>query len=124
VVEGLETTDSLAYLDEANVGRLLTEALTADVEAVLADQTGLMGADAAVKGEKKYHVSPDVLSIANAVSMHRRVFSTLSSAFRPHPTRENIPLAGALAVAAGARVPDGFVRHDCGCRLTSVSSCR
>lgn len=37
-----------SYLDEANVGGLLTEALTADVEAVLADQTGLVGADAAV----------------------------------------------------------------------------
>jgi hypothetical protein len=34
-------------LDEANVGRLLAEALTADVEAVLADETGLVGADAA-----------------------------------------------------------------------------
>ena len=54
-------------LDEANVGGLLTEALTADVEAVLADQTGAVGADAA--------------------------------------------RASALAVLAGAGVPDGFVRH-------------
>lgn len=38
-----------SHLLEANVGALLTEALTADVEAVLADQTGAMGADAAVK---------------------------------------------------------------------------
>ena len=36
------------YLDEANVGALLAEALTADVEAVLADQTSGVGADAAV----------------------------------------------------------------------------
>jgi hypothetical protein len=36
------------YLDEANVGALLTEALTADVQAVLADQTSRVGADAAV----------------------------------------------------------------------------
>ena len=41
---------SLAYLDEANVGGLLTEALTADVEAVLADETGRVGADAAKDG--------------------------------------------------------------------------
>jgi hypothetical protein len=41
-----------SYLDEANVGGLLTEALTADVEAVLADQTGLVGADAAVREVK------------------------------------------------------------------------
>jgi hypothetical protein len=40
-------------LDEANVGGLLTEALTADVEAILADQTGGMGADAAVVREKE-----------------------------------------------------------------------
>ena len=38
-----------SYLDEANVGALLTEALAADVEAVLADETGLVGADTAVR---------------------------------------------------------------------------
>ena len=36
-------------LVEANVGGLLTEALTADVQAVLADETGLVSADTAVK---------------------------------------------------------------------------
>ena len=41
---------NLPVLDEANVGGLLTEALTADVEAVLADETGLVGADAAAAG--------------------------------------------------------------------------
>ena len=35
------------YLDETDSSRLFTEALTADVETVLADQTGLVGADAA-----------------------------------------------------------------------------
>lgn len=43
-----KTKDHKTYLDEANVGALLTEALTADVEAVLADQTSRVGADAAV----------------------------------------------------------------------------
>lgn len=38
----------LSYLDETNVGSLLAEALTADVEAVLADQTSLVGADTAI----------------------------------------------------------------------------
>ena len=38
-----------SYLDEANVGGLLTEALTADIETVLADQTGAVGADTAVE---------------------------------------------------------------------------
>jgi hypothetical protein len=36
-----------SYLDETDVGALLAEALTADVEAVLADQTSGVGADAA-----------------------------------------------------------------------------
>lgn len=40
------------YLDEANVGGLLAEALTADVEAVLADQTGAVSADTAVEHKK------------------------------------------------------------------------
>ena len=35
------------YLDKADISGLLAEALTADVEAVLADQTSLVGADAA-----------------------------------------------------------------------------
>lgn len=37
-------------LDETNVGGLLAEALTADVKAVLADQTSRVGADAALAG--------------------------------------------------------------------------
>ena len=36
------------YLGEADVGRLLSEALTADVQAVLADETSLVGADTAI----------------------------------------------------------------------------
>jgi hypothetical protein len=36
------------YLDESNVGALLPEALTADVQAILADETSGVGADAAV----------------------------------------------------------------------------
>jgi hypothetical protein len=37
-----------AYLDEADILALLTEALSADVEAVFSDKTGFVGADAAV----------------------------------------------------------------------------
>jgi hypothetical protein len=40
--------DGLSYLDETDVGALLAEALTADVEAILADETSRVGADAAV----------------------------------------------------------------------------
>jgi len=50
----VQSEETRTDLDEANVGGLLTEALTADVEAILADQTGGMGADAAVvRGKKK-----------------------------------------------------------------------
>ncbi len=38
-----------SYLGEADISGLLAEALTADVEAVLADQTGRVGADAATQ---------------------------------------------------------------------------
>jgi hypothetical protein len=46
----------LAVLDKADGVRLLAEALTADVEAILADHTSVVSADAAVsekKGEGK-----------------------------------------------------------------------
>jgi len=36
------------YLDESNVRGLLSEALTADVQAIFADQTSLVGADTAI----------------------------------------------------------------------------
>lgn len=42
------------YLLETDLGGALTEALTAEVQSVLADQTGLVGADTAVK---QYFVS-------------------------------------------------------------------
>jgi hypothetical protein len=105
-----------AYLDEANVGRLLAEALTADVEAVLADQTGLVGADAAVSKRKK--------NVSISVSLSRSLsavflFPTPRSKFCCNPPGvglgDVLPGAGALAVGARARVPDGFVSHfDCG----------
>ena len=40
---------SVKYLDETNIGSLLTEALTADVQAILADETSFVSADTAVK---------------------------------------------------------------------------
>lgn len=43
------TQNRIPYLHKADVVRLLTEALTANVEAVLADQTGPVGADTAVR---------------------------------------------------------------------------
>ena len=40
--------EGLAHLYEANVSRLFTKALAANIEAVLADEAGTVGADAAV----------------------------------------------------------------------------
>jgi hypothetical protein len=96
-----------AYLDEANVGGLLAEALTADVEAVLADQAGRVGADAAVGGRA-------LVSFPSS-----QVFTpTMSSTLEISPSAVfNIrvgfllPSAGALAVVARARVPDVLVSH-------------
>ena len=48
-----EAVAACAYLDESNVLGVLLEALTADVEAVLADETVAVRADAAEKREKR-----------------------------------------------------------------------
>jgi hypothetical protein len=40
--------DGRVYLDETNVGRVLTEALTTHVQVVLSDEGGLMGTDPAL----------------------------------------------------------------------------
>lgn len=44
-----QNVESSTHLDEADIRGLLTEALTADVEAILADQTSLVSADAAIE---------------------------------------------------------------------------
>ena len=97
-----------SYLGEANVGGLLSEALTADVEAVLADETSRVGADAAANNVRPmFHSRP--------FSISRAMYPVPNPSSSPSKTRcENVPLPGALAVGAWARVPDGFVRHDCG----------
>jgi hypothetical protein len=114
-----------SYLDETNVGALLAEALTADVEAVLADETSGVGADAAVSTVLAF-----VLAMPYAFSNpYLRSFSqTLRCQQGAHPPESyigvDLPLAGALAVVPRARIPDRLVRHDvwfgvgiCGCRL-------
>ena len=52
------------YLDESDILRSLTEALTADVEAVFPDQAGGVGAHAAIRQEKPIVSFRDVLSIS------------------------------------------------------------
>lgn len=46
------------YLGEADVCGLLAEALTADVQAVLADQTSLVGADTAIQLSVSQYLLP------------------------------------------------------------------
>lgn len=87
-----------SYLDKANVGRLLTEALTADVKAVLADETGLVCADSAIENH-----------VALAGIFH------FFASIKPFRKYRDVPGTRALAVSSRARVPDGFVRHVDGC---------
>lgn len=121
----------VAYLVETNVLGLLTEALTAKVDVVLADETGGVLAEAAKK--------TSMLAIQNFGVEYQRVqfaidrlvslvkCSSCSFAARHSLSRGKsrsmyslrfglfVPAARALAVVAWARVPDAFVRHDCGC---------
>jgi hypothetical protein len=100
-----------SYLDETNVGALLAEALTANVQAVLADETSRVGADAAVSTslarvrvyKPRYSPAPTALRAA-ALAAH------LSCRLR-FGRGDNVPLAGALAVGPRTRIPDRLVRH-------------
>ena len=49
--ESLWENSVFPYLGETNVGALLTETLTADVETVFANQTSLVSADTAIKSQ-------------------------------------------------------------------------
>lgn len=98
-------------LVEANVGGLLTEALTADVQAVLADETGLVGADTAVV--EKIHMLA-LRSLEYVLYCHFAFCMSFSIAFISPSIfllGVNAPFAAALAVGARARVPDRLVRH-------------
>jgi hypothetical protein len=55
----------VAYLDESNIGGLFSEALSADVQAILADKTSLVRANSALKHEKvSYYSSLDILHLS------------------------------------------------------------
>jgi hypothetical protein len=79
------TADAPTHLGETDVGGLLTEALTADVQAVLADETSLVGADTAAK--------PSV-----SCPSHTHIHAII-------PILLDLPLAGSLSVCAWAAVP-------------------
>jgi hypothetical protein len=121
-----------SYLDETNVGGLLAEALTADVEAVLADQTSGVGADAAV-GVMSASVASRVPLVLRFRFRFRIVSFCCTFTLLPRTSTcdarnaqcqypppslsqgcmiADVPLAGALAVSPRAGVPDRLVRHD------------
>jgi hypothetical protein len=81
------------YLDEANVSGLLAEALTTDVEAVFADETSLVGADAAMRQICQY-----------MLSLQRRYYHDRSIV-------RLLPCSGSLAVRPWTGVPDCLVGH-------------
>jgi hypothetical protein len=63
-----------SYLDESDVGSLLSEALTADVEAVLADETGSVGADTADRSISIYSSYGSLRSPSRMLTRHGSPF--------------------------------------------------
>lgn len=89
-----------AYLDETDVLASLSEALTADVQAIFADETSAMRADAAVTPSvSEYLPNPDY---TKPILPCRAIVVIC------------VPFASALAVVARTRVPDRLVGHVCG----------
>lgn len=88
-----------SYLDETDVGALLAEALTADVEAVLSDETSRVGADAAVAAQLALvlcHRFPSPCAVASGAYHAPHVpipqtFPVSSSQERTYHSREPLP---------------------------------
>jgi hypothetical protein len=122
--KGEREKNRLAVLDKANVVGLLAEALTADVEAVLADQTSTVGADAAVQRRVSGCSQSDGGTFFRRCisSMCSSSSSSTSSVFSSlfHRGIGIVPRPGALAVLPRAGVPNGFVRHGCVLRSKRV----
>lgn len=99
------------YLDETDILGLLTEALTADHQTVLSDDTSLVGASATAK-----NISVSITSQYPAVRMSLCRFLAMCMGAR------SVPLTAALAVGSWAAVEDGFVSHLERCVGDSVKS--
>jgi hypothetical protein len=67
----------MPYLGESDITRLLPEALTADIEPVLADETGLVRADAAVNQSAMFSPNTETISIFHSSSSNGRMYHDL-----------------------------------------------
>ncbi|KAJ2968811.1 hypothetical protein NUW54_g13110 [Trametes sanguinea] len=95
------------HLEETDGVGLLTEALTAEVKAVLADETSLVRAETAVPIQPSASRSPpsqQSITIIQALHHSSRIAGLEEG-------KRNSPLTAALAVLAGAREPNGVVGH-------------
>ena len=102
-----------AHLLETDGSSLLAEALAAEVKAVLADETSLVGAEAAVGTH--YQHSPPISLAPLSVPLLPSIpqifpFHSLIPNKRQKEGRCS-PLTAALAELAGAREPNGVVGH-------------
>ena len=101
----------LAVLDEANVLGVLAEALPADVHAVLADETALVGAHAAAEREQR---GAGGVRLGMQGQGPSGTAAALNGILRCNyaSCSSYSPLAGALAVLLGVGVPHSLVTHD------------
>jgi hypothetical protein len=68
----------MTYLVETNIVGIFTEALTADVQVILADQAGLMGADTA----KKVNITSVTKELNKCVEVNNSAFLFFGQAHR------------------------------------------
>ena len=85
------------YLGESDVGGLLAEALTADVKTVLADETGLVGADAAVICVSSY------VLMSPSIFLHIRPPRPTRGIFPAHPPLSLQIVCMGVSYGAGSR---------------------
>lgn len=110
------------YLDEPDGSGFFAEALTAEVEAVFANETCLVRAEAAADAVAAGGVAMYVRRETKGMGMGRCGVADASMEQREHRgtftirnhstnTRNHAPLTTSLAVLAGTREPDSVVRH-------------
>ena len=97
----------VAYLNESNIGGLFSEALSADVQSIFADETGLVCANSA-------SITHELAYILPFNDLHVFFYDLLQKW-----GHSDIPSASTFSVGSGSGVPDWFVRHVGGFDLRS-----